>query len=82
MIIDMGFEALHGEVSIYIWFVVPPCVYLPSRVCSLENNLSCYIFYYRGADFRISGDFSILKMVYLTSRYTRGVTTNQPYNDN
>ena len=36
-----GFEALHGEVSIYyIWFAVTPCVYLlatchlPGRVCS------------------------------------------------
>ena len=25
------FEALHGEVSIYIWFAVTPCVYLLAR---------------------------------------------------
>ena len=25
-LLDMGFEALHGEVSIYIWFAVTPCV--------------------------------------------------------
>ena len=24
----IGFEALHGEVSMYIWFAVTPCVYL------------------------------------------------------
>ena len=27
-LLDMGFEALHGEVSIFIWFAVTPCVYL------------------------------------------------------
>ena len=53
-VINVGFEALHGEVSMYIWFAVTPCVYLlvSSRlhVCSFEN-LSCFIFYYRGVDF-------------------------------
>ena len=28
MVIDIGLEALHGEVSMYIWFAVTPCVYL------------------------------------------------------
>ena len=23
-----GFEALHGEIPMYIWFAVTPCVYL------------------------------------------------------
>ena len=27
----MGFEALHGELSIFIWFAVTPCVYLLAR---------------------------------------------------
>jgi hypothetical protein len=27
----MGFEALHGEISIYIWFAVTPRVYLLAR---------------------------------------------------
>ena len=26
-ILYIGFEALHGEVSMYIWFAVTPCVY-------------------------------------------------------
>ena len=29
--IYIGFEALHGEVSMYIWFAVTPCVYLLAR---------------------------------------------------
>ena len=37
----MGFEALHGEVSINIWFAATPCVFLwPGRFCSLENVLA------------------------------------------
>ena len=28
---DIGFEALHGEVSLYIWFVVTPGMYLLAR---------------------------------------------------
>ena len=35
--IYIGFEALHGEVSIYVWFAVTPCVYR-----TLENCLSIY----------------------------------------
>ena len=27
----IGFEALHGEVSMYIWLAVTPCVYLLAR---------------------------------------------------
>ena len=29
--LNIGFEALHGEVSMYIWFAVTPCVYLLAR---------------------------------------------------
>ena len=34
------------------------CVSLPGRFCSLEN---CLALYYCGVDFRISGDFVVLK---------------------
>ena len=27
----IGFEALHGEVSMYFWFAVTQCVYLLAR---------------------------------------------------
>ena len=30
-VLYIGFEALHGEVSMYIWFAVTPCVYLLAR---------------------------------------------------
>ena len=51
----MGFEALHGEVSMYIWLAVTPCVcvYLSGRF----RELSCYyILYYRVVDFTKLGD--------------------------
>ena len=35
----MGFVALHGEVSIYIWFAVTPFVYLLARVSLLFRDL-------------------------------------------
>ena len=31
MLVFIGFEALHGEVSMYFWFAVTPCVYLLAR---------------------------------------------------
>ena len=32
---NIGFEALLGEVSMFIWFAVHHvCIYLPGRVCS------------------------------------------------
>ena len=45
---SIGFEALHGEVSIYIWFVVTMCV----CTCQVEfilRELSSFI-YNRGVD--------------------------------
>ena len=47
----MGFEALHGEVSMYILFAVTPCVY----TCWVDYDLlrTCLAFYskFRGVDF-------------------------------
>ena len=49
----------------FIWFEVTPCVYLylPGRVCSLENCLA--LFYYREQMFGGSRDFLILKRTVL-----------------
>ena len=43
----MGFKALNGGISVYIWFAVTPCVcLLAGRYCSFEK-LSSFLFFYR-----------------------------------
>ena len=41
----LGFEALHGEVSIHIWFAVAPCVSTCLVDYDLLRTLSCFTFY-------------------------------------
>ena len=66
-LLSMGFEALHGEVSNN-----HACIYLPSRLCSLENCLAVYSTTYCGVDFLNSGEFSALKMTVLLFNYYPG----------
>ena len=43
------------------------------------ENLSCFIFYYRGVDFRNSGEFSVLKKVVLLVNYYLGGKFGRDY---
>ena len=54
--------------SIFISFAVTPlCVF--ARSVLFFRELSCFIYYYRGVEFRNSGDFSVLKRTVLLFNY-------------